>query len=115
MKMNWGLRIFLLGCMVVVFAGCATHRIDWTARIGHYTYDQAVTELGPPDKQAKLTDGRVVAEWITRYNNGTTVFVGSGFYPGRVGYVQTVGPSYYEDRLRLTFATNHVLSDWSKK
>ena len=27
---------------------------------------QAVGELGPPDKQAKLSDGKTVAEWITR-------------------------------------------------
>ena len=115
MKMNWGRKILLLGWVVVLSAGCATHRVDWTTRIGHYTYDQAVTELGPPDKQAKLTDGRIVSECVTRYNNGGTVFVGSGFYPGRRGYVQTVGPSYYEDRLRLTFGVNHVLTDWSKK
>ena len=58
-------------CLFLV--GCASTKIDWNSRIGNYTYDQAVTELGPPDKQAKLTDGTVVAEWMTRrgYSGGS--------------------------------------------
>ena len=49
----------------LVLAGCVTQKIDWPARVGNYTHDQAVTELGPPDKSAKLTDGTVVADWLT--------------------------------------------------
>jgi hypothetical protein len=82
---------------------------------GNYTYDEAVTELGPPDKMAHLTDGKVVADWITHYNTGSTVFVGGGGYPGQVGMVQTVGPNNYVDILRLTFDTHHVLCAWVKK
>jgi len=37
----------------LVLAGCVTQKIDWSARVGNYTYDQAVMELGPPDKSAK--------------------------------------------------------------
>jgi hypothetical protein len=100
----------------LLLAGCATHRIDWSARMGSYTFDQAVTEFGPPDKQARLSDGKLVAEWISRYSGGSTVAVGTGFYgyPGGVGIVQTT-PNYYESRLRLTFATNNVLAAWVKK
>jgi hypothetical protein len=47
------------GCAGV--GGCVTQKIDWSARVGNYTYAQAVMELGPPDKSAKLTDGTVVA------------------------------------------------------
>lgn len=53
--------------------GCATQKINWAGRVGAYTFDQAVVELGPPDKQAKLTDGSVVAEWLTRRGNRQTV------------------------------------------
>jgi hypothetical protein len=90
--------------------------VDWSARIGTFTFDQAVTELGPPDKQAKLSDGHTVAEWVSRYNSGSSVTVGSGFYgyPGGVGYVQSVGPNTYESKLRLTFGTNNILTRWSK-
>jgi len=41
-------------------SGCAAHRVDWASRVGNYTLDQAITEYGPPDKQAKLTDNTVV-------------------------------------------------------
>ena len=116
MKMNFALKIFLSVAMAVLFAGCATHGIDWNARIGAYTFDQAVGELGPPDKQAKLADGRTVDEWISRYSNGSSVVIGTGFYgrPGSIGFVQTTGPGYYESKLRLTFTTNNVLAAWSK-
>jgi len=101
---------------ILFFAGCATQRVDWNARIGTFTFDQAVTELGPPDKQAKLSSGQTVAEWISRYNTGSSVTVGTGFYgyPGGVGYVQSIGPNTYENKLRLTFGTNNVLAKWSK-
>ena len=103
--------------IALVLAGCATAHVDWNARVGSYTYDQAVTDLGPPDKQTQLSDGRTVADWISRYSSGPAVTVGSGFYgyPGGVTYVQTFPPSYYEDVLRLTFSTNHVLVAWKKR
>ena len=114
MKTNVALKFFLSLAVAILFAGCATHRIDWNARVGSYNYDQAVTDFGPPDKQARLSDGQLVAEWITRYSNGGTV-VGTGFYgyPGS-GMVQSTGPSYYENKLRLTFTTNNVLAAWAK-
>ena len=58
--------LWLMACVVLVLwlTGCASMRADWGARVGHYTYDQAVTDMGPPDKQAKLTDGTLVAEWL---------------------------------------------------
>jgi hypothetical protein len=115
MKTNFTLTLFLFLAVAMLVAGCATHRIDWKSRVGNYTFDQAVTEFGPPDKQAKLSDGRLVAEWVTRYSNGGTMMIGSGFYgrPGGVGVVQTT-PSYYESKLRLTFHTNNVLAAWAK-
>ena len=47
-----------------LFTSCAT-RIDWNSRVGNYTYDQAVLEMGPPDRMAILSDGRKVGEWMT--------------------------------------------------
>ena len=114
MKLNFS--ALLTAVLVLVAVGCATTKVNWNARIGTYTFDQAVTELGPPDKQAKLTDGQTVAEWVTRHYTGSTVSVGSGFGygPGGIGYVQSVGPNTYESSLRLTFNTNNILSQWSK-
>ena len=66
--------LVILVLAVVFFAGCATTKpIDWNSRVGSYTFDQAVTELGPPDKQAKLSDGKTVAQWITHREGGTSL------------------------------------------
>jgi hypothetical protein len=105
---------FLCLAAALLLAGCVTHRIDWSGRVGNYTYDQAVVEFGPPDKQAKLTDGRLVAEWISRYYNNSTVVIGGGVYGYAGGGIVQTTPSYFESKLRLTFGTNHVLSAWSK-
>ena len=108
----------LLGMLAVILvAGCQFAKpVNWNARVGSYTFDQSVIELGPPDSQAKLSDGRVVAKWVTRYSSGGAVIVGGGYYsnPSGLAMVQTT-PSYYERRLILTFNTNNVLSAWSKK
>ena len=118
MKMNVVLKCFLCAAAVVI-AGCATGRVDWSTRVGSFTFDQAVIELGPPDKQAKLSDGNTVADWVSRYSGGPSVSVGTGFYggyPGSVGVVQTYNrPDYYESKLRLTFNTNNVLENWARK
>jgi hypothetical protein len=101
----------------LVFAGCATGpKIDWAARVGHFTYTQAVLELGPPDKVAKLDNGIIVANWVTRsgYAYTTTGAVGYGYYPGGVilpSYSQGFSPTYY---LRLTFGADGQLTDWKK-
>ncbi len=120
MNKNFSVKILCLAAALFV-AGCATQRVDWDARVGVFNYDQAVVELGPPDKQAKLTDGTTVAEWISRYNNTSTIGLGTGFYGGGmggagvgVGMMQTT-PTYRESSLRLTFGTNLVLTAWSRK
>jgi len=109
--------LMTLALAVLAAAGCATAKpIDWNSRVGSYTFDQAVTELGPPDKQAKLSDGKTVAQWITHRSGGASFGVGTGFYGGNtgVGVGQTVGTGYNDRVLTLTFATNSVLTAWSK-
>jgi hypothetical protein len=111
-------RVTALAALAVVFvlAGCATRKIDWAGRVGNYTFDQAVLEMGPPDKQAKLQDGTIVAEWLTRrgqpYSSpafGYTPWSYYGpYYPGNVdGYT----PDYF---LRLTFGPDGKLKSWKK-
>jgi hypothetical protein len=102
----------------LVLAGCVTTpKIDWKARIGNYTYDQAVTELGPPDKYAKLSDGTVVADWLTRRAQTISApepyLLPSGTYFGPLTpmYSQTYVPARY---LRLTFDTDGKLKAWKE-
>jgi hypothetical protein len=71
---------FIFG-IAFLLSACATDKTNWQSRIGSYTYDQAVIELGPPDKEAKLTDGTKVAEWLTtpsRAQYGHTTYLGHG-------------------------------------
>lgn len=110
----------LLAVVTLLLAGCA-HRVDWNTRIGTYTLDQAIIELGPPDKQAKTSDGTTVAEWVTR--SGYTQTYGGGWYgPAWGGYYGSGGyyggpvytssyPDYY---LRLVFSPDGKLHTWKK-
>jgi hypothetical protein len=100
-----------------LLAGCATQKIDWAARLGHFNFDQAVIEFGPPDKQAKLGDGTIVADWITRrgysqtyaaYGYGNPRWYYGPMYPG---YVETYSPDYF---LRLVFGPDGQLKNWKK-
>ena len=65
--LRWGrsLRVALgavfFGALLLV--GCATSP-DWNPRIGHYLYDDAVREYGPPTGKETLTDGTLVADWL---------------------------------------------------
>jgi hypothetical protein len=109
----------------VAAAGCATSKIDWGARVGSYTYDQSVKDLGPPDKEATLSDGTRVCEWLTWRGNrggyrGYAGWYGYGPYYGYRGYP---APGYYyhnyepstpDSWLRLTFGPDGLLSDWQK-
>jgi hypothetical protein len=102
----------------LLLSGCLGPRVDWNTRIGHYTYDQAVVELGPPDKTARLNDGRTVAEWVTHFQSGGSTYINPGpynrDYPYNTGVVMATGPSYYEHHFRLTFTADNVLSAWSQ-
>jgi hypothetical protein len=108
----------ILGVLAGLIAGCATPRIDWNARVGHYTHDQAILELGPPDKAAVLTDGTLVAEWFTG-RRGPTGTVGFGFGTGYrrmgtgIGVMHPVHPGYFE-LLRLTFDPEGTLVSWQR-
>jgi hypothetical protein len=112
------MKIFLLALLAaLVFAGCATGpKIDWAARVGNYTYTQAVLDLGPADKIAKLDNGVIVANWITRQGYAYTA-IGApmyGAYPGGIivpGYTQGYAPTFY---LRLTFGADGKLTGWKK-
>jgi hypothetical protein len=110
-------RIFALS-LCLFLTGCASTKIDWNSRVGVYTYDQAVLDFGPPDKYAKLTDGTVVAEWMTRrgYSGGSMgLYYGSGY-----SYYHHAWPSYFYEPaspdyfIRLTFSPDGKLQAYKR-
>jgi hypothetical protein len=111
----WG-KCPLLALAALVLAGCVTtSKIDWQARVGNYTYDQTVLELGPPDKYAKLSDGTVVAEWLTQH--AQTIGAPEPYFLPPGGYFGPLTPMYSEtcfpaEYLRLTFSPNGKLKSW---
>jgi hypothetical protein len=95
----WLRSFCVLILTLALFTACQTHKTDWSARIGNYTFDDAVTEMGPPDKTATLSDGTQVCEWLTyRGSDGGTVIAPS-FYGT---YVSTTSGSP-DAFIRLTF------------
>lgn len=109
----------LLIASLLPWIGCATKRIDWDARVGAYTLDDAVRELGPPDKSAQLSDGSTVADWIAARGFRTATTFGGGWYP--YGPYAWGGPSYVvvdpppPDRiLRLNFDPQGNLVSWQR-
>jgi hypothetical protein len=116
------MSVFWALLCVWLLTGCASTRIDWSSRIGTYTFDQAVLEFGPPDKYAKVNDGTSVAEWLTRrghaYSYSPYVYgYGYGFYPYPYGpylypYTQTIYSS--DVFLRLIFTPDGYLRSWKQ-
>jgi hypothetical protein len=118
MKMNFAVKFSLpvtLALAVAYLTGCATPSVSWDSRVGHYTYDQAVTDLGPPDRQARLSDGKVVSKWFVqppvgpRFNSGMSYYGNNSF-----GANQAIGAGFNSQMLQLTFETNGTLAAWSK-
>jgi hypothetical protein len=95
---------FFAAFVLALVSGCSSQpKIDWDSRIGSFTFDQAVLEFGPPDKQAKLADGTVVAEWMTNrgVRGGSYAVPSGGMFSPYWSYHQTPdGPDYF---IRLTF------------
>ena len=112
-----GPRFWMVPLVVslLILAGCRSiPKVDWVSRVGTYNYDQAILELGPPDRVADLTDGTRIAEWYQRRRTGLSFGLGTGFSTGGVGVGvgQSISPPP-GTLLRLTFR-NGVLSDWSR-
>jgi hypothetical protein len=95
-------------CLMLLLAvGCATgSKSNWNSRIGALTYDEAIGELGVPDRTATLTDGSVVVEWLKFH--GTT-YLNANSFPGAP--MQAYEVHKFPDRyLRLTFGPDHKLA-----
>jgi hypothetical protein len=89
---------------------------NWNSRVGNYTYDQAVAELGPPKSTQVKPDGTRVAEWLAQ--KGRPGSVGFGMDAGqatpgrRESQVPYETPRVPDQYLRLTFGSDGTLQSW---
>ena len=113
----------LLAGGLFVLAGCETMQQTrsqtWTDRVGHYSYDQAVAEMGSPTSTKKLDDGRTLATWVkpgepTGDNvvSFTSNEANQSPPPDAAADAPTHNQAGYGQILALTFDQNNILSAW---
>ena len=114
----------ILGMFCVVNFGCASRpkidpNINWSQRIGNYTWDQALAELGRPAVVAESSEGRS-ADWVLKRSPNISFGfgVGGGTYGSHVGTGVGVGtsvsPPPHGEYLHLDFDAEGRLKGWSK-
>lgn len=111
--------LFLLIAVLLPFfvMACKTSsETDWNSRVGHYTYDQALKDLGNPRTTQVQPDGTRVAEWMTRHGRPAAAEYGlnpsygtPGIRENQAAYETSQFPPQY---LRLTFAPDGTLKSW---
>jgi hypothetical protein len=121
MKSAW-----LLIIVIILLAGaCASGSkinvsdAEWKDRIGTYTYEQALTEFGPPNVVGESGEGKT-AEWVIRQSLATSFSfgLGRGSYGVNtatgVGVGTTVSPPPSGEYLHLRFDKSGKLAEWTK-
>lgn len=109
---NLASRMLSLVGLAVLLAGCESYgRADWNTRVGKYSWDQALEELGPPESDAKTSDGSRVADWvISKSRTYSTAVRGPLFWSWGGQDVTTTAESH----LLLTFAPDGKLRSWKR-
>src|SRR5215510_678896 len=114
------LLLSLLGCASPSKTAKVDPRtINWNERIGNYTYDQAIAELGKPAMTGESGEGKT-AEWILQ--RSPQMSFGFGFGGGGYGSHSAIGagvessvsPPPHGENLRLRFDSDGKLKEWSK-
>jgi hypothetical protein len=120
MKMNPVVKFSLPAVLllaITLVTGCATTKpVDWNSRVGHYTYNQAISEFGLPNRQTKLSDGKVESKWFVQPPAGPRFNSGMAHYGSNHGFGagQASGSGLNNQMLQLTFDPNGKLIAWSK-
>ena len=113
MKLAWGLLVVLVFLTVSCASGPRTNikGIDWGGRIGTYTYEEALVELGEPDVITESSEG-IIAEWVVR--RSPMVSFGFGFGAPGVGVGTSVSPPPSGEYLHLRFDKNGKLAELTR-
>jgi len=117
-------RLFLILLILPVWSCVSGPRVtvedgEWGARIGTYTYQDALTELGEPQMISESSEGKF-AEWVLRQSIPFSIgfgFGGAGYghhtsTGGGVG--ASVSPPPSGEYLRLRFDPDGKLAEWTK-
>ena len=111
------LGLLFLALLLLAASGCASKpKPNWNERIGHFTFEDAVHESGPPFSVITLQDASMVAEWFLKPGPQLTFGLGTGFGGGGGGVAVGQGvtvptPGHY---MRLTFGPDGQLQRWEK-
>lgn len=123
-------KLCLLAAVLIVQSGCSSSpkpniskseasKINWSERVGTYTYDQAIADLGKPAVVGESSIGKTV-EWVLRRSPQMSFGfgVGGGSYGGGsgvgVGVGSGVSPPSHGENLRLVFGGDGKLKEWTK-
>lgn len=116
--------ILAFGTVVLILTGCQSKPVekaplvDWNNRIGNYTHDLALQDLGTPAHEVMLANHTIVSDWITKSATPGTL----NEYP-MVGYTPPIVldspfPNHLQPtpyyHLRLTFGPDQKLRAWEK-
>ena len=119
------MRFVLLIVLALLAGGCASGSkasvkdIDWGSRIGTYTYEEALADLGEPDVIGQSSEG-TIAEWVLQRSPNVTFgfdfgSVGFGHHTSTgVGVGTTVSPPPSGEYLHLRFDNDGKLAEWTR-
>ena len=119
------IECFLLIALALLAGGCSSgtkasvKNIDWGSRIGSYTYEDALAELGEPSVIGQSSQGKF-AEWVLERSPNVSFSFGFGsigFGPhtsAGVGVGTTVSPPPSGEYLHLRFDNDDKLVEWTK-
>ena len=119
------LRCLLLIALALLAGSCASgtkatvKNVDWGSRIGTYTYQEALAELGEPDVIGQSSEG-MISEWVLQRSPGFSF--GFGFGSGSYGHHSateagvgaSVSPPPSGEYLHLRFDKDGKLAEWTK-
>ncbi len=102
--------------VVGLLMGCSTASVNWDKRVGVYSWQDALTELGPPARVADLAGGVKAAEWITPRTTGlpTAASTHSSLRAASIDASPNYGNTAPDKVLRLSFTPDGKLIDWDR-
>ena len=102
--------LLALFCLLLLTNCTTPPKVDWDARVGVFTFDEAVRELGPPEKSTVQADNTKVADWLAARGRSQPAF--HSMPDG--GVLRTEGLRGMDQVLRLTFTQEGKLSAWKR-